>query len=252
MSNGQGQESGESERLQYLGTVLTAAPFAVAIIRIAAVSELNPTVLAILLQTANYVTLFIRSVIDLLPIVTVIMVSTFVATRRVLMPEQKRRVGRLLQGFIIFGWLGVLFITPIHVALLIVLAGGWLLLYRFIHKDIARLSWSKRREAERKELREQILLATGLLISSLFILSQEMWLPPQILEYGTERKVAYVLEETDRTTTLLTEPDRRVLVVNTDTIRTRQPCTKGHSWASRPLISLISDQSPRLPKCPEK
>ncbi|WP_124778973.1 MULTISPECIES: hypothetical protein [Micromonospora] len=252
MSNGQGQELRESERLQYLGTALTAAPFAVAIIRIAAVSELNPTVLAILLQTANYATLFIRSVIDLLPMVAVIMVATVVATKRVLMPGQKRRVGRLLQGFIVFGWLGVLFITPLHLAALIAIIAAWLLLYRFVHKDITRLSWSKRREAERKELREQILLAAGMLAGSLLILSQQMWLPPQILEYGTERHVAYVLEEKDRTTTLLTEPDRRLLVVNTDIIQTRQPCTKDHSWASRPLISLISNQSPRLPNCPEK
>lgn len=252
MSDQTPPESRISLQLQYLGTMITAAPFAIAIIRIAAVSELNPTVLAILLQTVDVVTLFIRSLIDLIPLATVVIVSTYVATRPTLLPMQKWKVDRLFLRFITFGWLGALFITPLYVALLIALTGIWALLNRFIRKDLAGLSWAQRREAEKRDLREQTLLATGMLVSSLIILSHQMWLPPQILEYDTERRVAYILEETDRTTTLLTESDRTILVVNTDTIRTRQPCTKGHSWTSEPIIGLISSQSPRLPKCPKK
>jgi hypothetical protein len=74
------------------------------------------------------------------------------------------------------------------------------------------------------------------------------WLPPERLRFADEAElVAYVIDSGDGWTTLLTERDRLVVTVLTDTVKARQVCRTSADWTASTLPELLARN--RLPRC---
>lgn len=189
-------ESRTNIRLQYVALLITVAPFVVALIRVAKVSNLDPSAVALLLQTANITALVAGAAIDLAPIAIVYAALTYFAVRRGLLPNQKRRLEWYgLPILLVLLLIGTAFLTLLHLALFLVLAGLWMVpsLIRRVRKEPR--TWAERRTDESADwpIFQRL---TAIVLASTLVGSTQMWLPKEMCSRARQSGLPTFLRRT--------------------------------------------------------
>jgi hypothetical protein len=235
--------------------VVTIVPFAVAALRLVRVSGLDPAVLAVLLETVDFVALFIGTTLVVLPAILAYLISIWLLIRQSLLPSQERRMRYRISFLVtVFGFFLVVFLSPGLVIGVAFLWGvSWFLEWFFRRRGETE-SWSVRRARERNFIRAQLHTLTGFVALIIFMPSQ-LWLAPHSVSVDNNVDVVYILKSDEITTTVLSHDTNEIKVVATDEITESHPCSVTSDGWSRilgtpVLFYFFGDDVASLPQCP--
>lgn len=79
-------------------------------------------------------------------------------------------------------------------------------------------------------------------------LSSQMWLPPELVNVGSRRVVAYVVDVEGSWTTLLRESDRSIVRVSAELVTGREICEL-EERAKSPVQLIYREEVPKIPAC---
>jgi hypothetical protein len=120
-------------------------------------------------------------------------------------------------------------------------------------EDLRRERRDRAARAEQARREYQALLRALVVVPIVFFLIAEPWVPPEVVEYGQERVVAYVLEDDGAWNDLLLRSPRQVIRVRAHEVTDRQLCAASHRpfpiWIMRPLPYWLGS-SGDIPTCP--
>lgn len=233
-----------------IGLTLTLIPLIATALRLIRVSELNPTVLFILVQNADLIPLISASTLQALPLLLNLAVITFLAAYQSALPDAKARYYRVIVWAVPFTPLALLVQSLSTLMMFVMLYLLNIVFFRRMNRRHTR-SFRELRREQRSDAVNQI-RTTAFLVTFLLLFSSEMWLPPQIVTHSNRQDVGYVLQEGDRFTTILLAESHQLVTIRTTDLEMLQPCGEERKFWNRPLFGiLLNGYQVATPKCPE-
>lgn len=225
---------------EHPGLIFAFIPIGLAIIRVIRVSGMQSPNLYILIETLDVTKLLISTLTEYGP--PLIFYSYIIFLMKYYRIPKENRDSPWLKGV----WLTLpaasillLILTPIHWLLALLAISIFYWIFEFIdHKR-------KKREAARSDLSS---LATLMFI--FFLISPNtVWLTPREVELKDgETHIGYILQSNNRETVIMTEEERRVTTIKTNSIESATPCSLGKK--SPPLATYIySGNVPKTVEC---
>lgn len=233
---------------EHIGWILGGAPIALAVVRIWYAARFVPETAAAIVTHGNPLAILAGAFFDAAPLAAVY--GTILLWRQVQVTQEKSYVGTVVLFLVAMAVTTTALLSAPAIAL-----GGWVLLGLYmlalvirgrVRDDPWQFDWDRFH-------RSTALLLVGLAI--IHVLQDDtMWLPPERLTVDNGPPVVgYVLDDGGRWTTVLTEGDRAIAVLEDEQVTGRRVCqTSGPSMWTRTLPELRgTSRSAQYPECPD-
>jgi hypothetical protein len=212
---------------RHLAILVTAVPLALTLVRIARVSRFNEATAYALLAHGSPLAIIGGSVMGLVPIELVVL-SLALVVWCWNAPAGSRATVRWITPVVV---LPVVAFVPVDALLSV---GG-------VAALIGGSMWWSKREGESVRFNWPVALLGGALVASILTLlgADKPWLPAEeVRVHGHHAVVGYVLDGSERWTTLMIDSTRRVMIVPTNEITNRSLCTlsPGGFWYDPPSM----------------
>ncbi|RGC70302.1 hypothetical protein C5N14_07750 [Micromonospora sp. MW-13] len=240
------QGAAESFFSTHLALSLSAIPVLLVFLRVGRVAGFEPTTLIMLIETVDVFRLALTTLIQWGPPLILMAIGlSFVSMSRLEAPQASDnvRINTAVRHLFATGLLLCILTTS---PTMLAAVAAFVLINALTERIWKFIDRRRRRPPIYADLGAIYFTLAALLL----LAPNSMWLPAEnIHTAGSSAVTGYVLKENDDRTTVLVDSDRRIIVIPSDSITTREPCRLDPT--TKPLAAYIGGATASVPQCPK-